>query len=74
MVVTSSISRAISFYYEIEALLRERKSPYRAIVAFTGSEEYHGKQMTEADINGFPSKDIEENMGKDPYRILIVVD
>lgn len=74
MVVTSSILRAISFYYEIEALLKERKSPYRAIVAFSGSKEWNGKQVTEADINGFPSKDIEENMGEDPYRILVVAD
>lgn len=74
MVVTSSILRAISFYYEIETLLKERKSPYRAIVAFSGSKEWNGKQVTEADINGFPSKDIEENMGEDPYRILVVAD
>ena len=74
MVVTSSILRAISFYYEIESLLKDRKSPYRAIVAFSGSKEWHGKQVTEADINGFPSKDIEENMGEDPYRILVVAD
>ena len=74
MVVTSSILRAISFYYEIEALLKERKSPYRAIVAFSGSKEWNGKQVTEADINGFPSKDIEENMSEDPYRILVVAD
>lgn len=74
MVVTSSILRAISFYYEIETLLKERKSPYRAIVAFSGSKEWNGKQVTEADINGFPSKDIEENMSEDPYRILVVAD
>ena len=28
--------------------------------------------MTEADVNGFPSKDIEDNMEIDPYRILVV--
>lgn len=30
--------------------------------------------VTEADINGFPSKDIEDNMSEDPYRILVVAD
>jgi len=30
--------------------------------------------VTEADINGFPSKDIEDNMGRDPYRILVVAE
>lgn len=74
MVVTSSIIRAIEFYYEISRLLVERKSPYKAIVAFSGSKEYGGKTVTEADINGFPSKDIEDNMGRDPYRILVVAD
>lgn len=74
MVVTSSILRAIEFYYEIKRLLEERKSPYKAIVAFSGSKEYGGKTVTEADINGFPSKDIEENMEHDPYRILVVAD
>ena len=74
MVVTSSILRAIDFYFEIKHLLEERKSPYKAIVAFSGSKEYGGKQVTEADINGFPSSDIEDNMETDPYRILVVAD
>lgn len=74
MVVTSSIIRAIEYYYEIKRLLEERKSPYKAIVAFSGSKEYGGKVVTESDVNGFPSKDIEQNMEHDPYRILVVAD
>ena len=74
MVVTSSILRAIEFYYEITRLLDARKSPYKAIVAFSGSKNYGGKEITEADVNGFPSKDIEDNMGHDPYRILVVAE
>lgn len=74
MVVTSSIIRAIEFYYEISRLLEERKSPYKAIVAFSGSKNYGGRDVTEADINGFPSKDIEDNMERDPYRILVVAE
>ncbi len=74
MVVTSSILRAIDFYYEIKRLLEERKSPYKAIVAFSGTKEYGGKTVSEADVNGFPSKDIEDNMETDPYRILVVAD
>lgn len=74
MVVTSSILRAIEFYYEVSRLLEERKSPYKAIVAFSGSKSYGGKDVTEADINGFPSKDIEDNMERDPYRILVVAE
>lgn len=74
MVVTSSIIRAIELYFEISRLLQERKSPYKAVVAFSGSKEYGGKEVTEADVNGFPSAEIEERMGKDPYRILVVAD
>jgi type I restriction enzyme R subunit len=74
MVVTSSILRAIQFYYEIKRLLKERKSPYKAIVAFSGTKEYGGKEVSEADVNGFPSRDIEDNMETDPYRILVVAD
>ncbi len=74
MVVTSSILRAIEFYYEISRLLQERKSPYKPIVAFSGSKSYGGKDVTESDINGFPSKDIDDNMERDPYRILVVAE
>lgn len=74
MVVTSNIFRAIEFYYGIKRLLEERKSPFKAIVAFSGTYDYYGKQVTEASINGFPSKDIEDNIEKDPYRILVVAD
>ncbi len=74
MVVTSSILRAIDFYYEITRLLEERRSPYKAIVAFSGSKNHGGKEVTESDINGFPSKDIEDNMERDPYRILVVAE
>ena len=36
--------------------LQERKSPYQAIVAFSGEHEYGGAKVTEASLNGFPSK------------------
>ena len=74
MVVTSSILRAIEFYYVITKKLQERNSPYKAIVAFSGTKEYGGKEVSEADVNGFPSSQIEANMAVDPYRILVVAD
>ena len=74
MVVTSSIIRAIEFYYKITELLEQRHSPYKAVVAFSGTKEYGGKEVSEADVNGFPSSKIEANMGTDPYRILVVAD
>lgn len=74
IVVTSSILRAIDFYYAISEKLRQRNSPFKAIVAFSGEKEYNGKTVNEASINGFPSSEIEARMGQDPYRILIVAD
>lgn len=72
MVVTSSIERAIEYYYAITDCLKKRKSQYKAIVAFSGDKEYKGKTLNEATINGFPSSKIESEFRKDPYRFLIV--
>lgn len=72
MVVTSGIERAIEYYYAITRCLEERKSQYKAIVAFSGEKEYNGKILTEAAINGFPSNRIEMEFKKDPYRFLVV--
>ena len=74
MLVTSGIKRAIEFYYTISRKLQERNSPFKAIVAFSGKEEYNGNTVTEASINGFPSSEIEDKIETEPYRILIVAD
>jgi type I restriction enzyme R subunit len=74
MVITGGILRAIDYYHAIEAYLRERHSPYRAIVAFSGEHEYGGQKVTEASLNGFPSSQIEEQIRQDPYRFLVVAD
>ncbi|WP_421535577.1 type I restriction endonuclease subunit R [Priestia sp. D3YE.R1] len=72
MVVTSSIERAIQYYYAISSYLEKRKSQFKAIVAFSGEYEFRGKKLTESSINGFPSNEIEKRLKKDPYRFLIV--
>ncbi|WP_067179919.1 type I restriction endonuclease subunit R [Microtetraspora niveoalba] len=74
MVVTSSIARAIEYYHAISDYLVERKSPYRAIVAFSGEHEYGGNKVTEATLNDFPSNQIAEKIQEDPYRILVCAD
>jgi type I restriction enzyme R subunit len=74
MVVTSGIHRAIQYFHAFGEYLKERKSPYQAIVAFSGEHEYGGQKVTEASLNGFPSNKIEELIQKDPYRFLIVAD
>lgn len=72
MVVTSSIERCIEYFHAIRDALAARKSPYRAVVAFSGEHEYKGVKVTEASLNGFPSKAIAEQVKTDPNRILVV--
>jgi type I restriction enzyme R subunit len=74
MVVTSGIERAIQYFHAIGSYLLERKSPYRAIVAFSGEHEYGGVNVTEASLNGFPSSRITDKIQEDPYRFLICAD
>ncbi len=74
MVICSGIRRAIQYYHAFEAYLRERKSPCRAIVAFSGEHEDNGRPVTEASLNDFPSGQIEKRFQQDPYRFLIVAD
>ena len=74
MVVTSSIERALEYYFAIKRVLEERKSQYDAIVAFSGEKEFNGNRLTEAKVNGFPSNQIERNFKNDPYRFLVVAD
>jgi type I restriction enzyme R subunit len=74
MVVTTGIERAIQYYHAISDYLVERKSPYKAIVAFSGEHEYGGKKVSEASLNGFPSSQIADKIEEDPYRLLICAD
>ena len=74
MVVTSAIERAIQYFHAFQAYLQERRSPYRAIVAFSGEHEYGGLRVTESSLNGFPSNQIADKIQEDPYRFLICAD
>jgi type I restriction enzyme, R subunit len=79
MVVTGGIERAIQYFHAFQDYLAERKSRYKAIVAFSGEhdfshQEWGGAQVTEASLNGFPSSQIAERIQEDPYRFLICAD
>jgi type I restriction enzyme R subunit len=74
MVVTGSIRRAIEYYDAFVRILAEKKSPYKALVAFSGEHEYGGRQVTEVTLNGIRSNDIAQRFREDPYRFLIVAD
>ncbi|TAM90829.1 MAG: type I restriction endonuclease subunit R [Candidimonas sp.] len=72
MIVCNGIARAIDYWREVSDYLAQIKSPYKAIVAYSGEFEIGGRKQTEADLNGFPSKDIPSKLKQDPYRFLIV--
>ena len=74
MVVTGSIERAIQYFHAFVDYLAEIKSPYKAIVAFSGEPEYGGAKVTEASLNGFASNKIADRIREDPYRFLIAAE
>ncbi len=74
MVVTSSIQHAISYYEAIRAYLGERKSPYRALVAFSGEHEYGETKVSEASLNGFSANQTAARIREEPHRLLVCAD
>ena len=74
MVVTNGIERAVQYFHAIRDYLTERKSRFRATVAFSGEHEFGGTKVTEASLNGFPSSRIAEKIREDPYRFLVCAD
>jgi type I restriction enzyme R subunit len=72
MVVCKSIKNAIRYYQAFKDYLQEINSPYKAIVAFSGTKEIDGVELDEAKLNGFPSTDIPKEFKKKDYRFLIV--
>jgi len=74
MVVTSGIERAIQYYHAFRTYLVERKSPYQAIVAFSGDHDHGGARVSEVSLNGFSSGEIAAKIQTDPYRFLICAD
>ena len=72
MIVCNGIARAVDYYHAVTDYLTETKSPFKAIVAYSGEHEVGGIKKSEADLNGFPSKDIPAKLKQDPYRFLIV--
>ena len=74
MVVTDGVERAIQYHQAISGYLAERRSPHRALVAFSGEREHRGATVSEASLNGFPSVRIAQRFQQEPYRFLICAD
>jgi type I restriction enzyme R subunit len=72
MIVCKSIKNAIRYYQAANTYLAGINSPFKAIVAFSGTKEVDGIEWDEAKLNGFPSADIPKEFKKKKYRFLIV--
>jgi len=72
MVVTQSIESAIRYYKALNALLADKGSPFKIIIAFSGAKTVDGIEYTEAIMNGFPDSDTKDEFDKDEYRMLVV--
>ncbi len=74
MIVTKGIVAAIKYKHAFDDYLGEIKSPYKAIIAFSGKKNYNGNDYDEASMNNFESykNDIPKNFKKKEYRFLIV--
>src|SRR5262249_46248859 len=74
MVVTGNIQRAIQYFVAFRDYLAEIKSPWKAIVAFSGEPEFKGEKVSESKLNGFPSSQSADKIREGPYRFLICAD
>ena len=74
MVICNGIERAIQYFHAFKAYLAERKSPYRAIVAFSGEHDFGAGKVSETSLNGFPGGDIPTKIQEDTHRFLICAD
>lgn len=74
MIVSKSILSAIKYKQAFDEYLKEIKSPYKAIVAFSGKKSYKEIEYDETTMNSFESfkNDIPKNFKKNEYRFLIV--
>lgn len=72
MIVCKSIKNAIVYKQAFDEYLKEIKSSYKAIIAFSGKKTVSGIEFDESGMNGFPSGEIPKQFKKDEYRFLIV--
>lgn len=78
MVVCRSIISAMKYKEAFDHYLKEINSPYKSIVAFSGTKKHWntGEELNEDKMNRFPDgvNDIPLQFEKDAYKFLIVAD
>jgi type I restriction enzyme, R subunit len=72
MIVTRSRLHAVRYRLAIDRHLAERGYPFKALVAFSGKVEDHGRTYTEAGMNDIPEAQTAKTFEQPEYRFLIV--
>lgn len=74
MIVTRSRLHAVRYKLVIDAYLKEKGYPYRALVAFSGTVHDAGMDYTENSMNGLSEKQTAATFHTPDYRFLIVAE
>ena len=72
MIVTRSRLHAVRYKLAVDRHLGELGSPFKALVAFSGTVQDGGQSYTESMMNGFPEVQTARAFEAPDYRILIV--
>jgi type I restriction enzyme R subunit len=72
MIVTRSRRHAVRYRLAVDAYLKERGYPFRALVAFSGRVDDGGRSYSEAGMNGFPEAQTGKAFEQPENRFLIV--
>ena len=72
MIVTRSRLHAVRYKRAVDAHIKKKGHPFKALVAFSGTVKDAGIDHTEANMNGFPETQTAATFKRDEYRILVV--
>jgi type I restriction enzyme, R subunit len=72
MIVTRSRLHAVRYWQAVQRYITRNNSPFKALVAFSGTVSDGDREYTEAGLNGFPETQTAERFEQDEYRFLIV--
>ncbi len=76
MIVTRSRLHAVRYKQAVDKFLKDKKYPYKALVAFSGEvlDPDTGMKFTESGMNGFPESQTAETFKGKEFRFLIVAE
>lgn len=75
MVVTSSRLQAVKYKKAFDKYIKEKGYEHiNALVAFSGSVDDEGIDVTESELNGFSENELPDKFHSDEYKVLIVAE